>query len=250
MIIKLDLKRVFDNFYSEINHTHTEQNITYSNVLNTTAQTLSGAINEHESDINKLQNTFDKIMSTTIDDGSIDTIDQDYVFIDKINTNFIVSCVINVDLMSQNGLIGLGVINSLPNNNFIDNIPGITVQIQCNSFELFSFLNSFNDDSHVGLEYDNEYKFILERKDHVYTGKIYDLTTGNLCISKTITNNINFEYIIIYGVGELTFTYTDVQLNADRLLKTESQTLVGAINELYDDREYIFMNLVDKVNEL
>ena len=250
MIIKLDLKRVFDNFYSEINHSHREQDIVYANVLATTAQTLSGAINEHEDDINNLKTTLDKIISVSIEDGNIETVNQDYVFIDKVNTNFIVSCIINVDSVSQNGLIGLGAIDSLPNNNLIDNIPGINVQVKFDVSELFTFFNCFNDDSHINLEYDKDYKFVLERKDHIYTGKIYDVETGNLCITKSITNNIDFEYIVIWGIGELTFTYENVQLNADRLLKTESQTLVGAINELYDDREYIFMNLVDKVNEL
>ena len=55
MIIKLDLKKVFDDFYSQIGHLHDETDITYANVLNTTAQTLSGAINEHEQVINDIQ---------------------------------------------------------------------------------------------------------------------------------------------------------------------------------------------------
>lgn len=46
MIVKLDLKTAFNDYYAEINHTHNEDEIIYENSLNTTAQTLSGAINE------------------------------------------------------------------------------------------------------------------------------------------------------------------------------------------------------------
>ena len=76
------------------------------------------------------------------------------------------------------------------------------------------------------------------------------MTTGNLCISKSITNNINFEYIVIWGTGTISFSYSNVQLNADYLLKTKNQTLVGAINELYDDQEYTLTNLTNQVNGL
>lgn len=46
MIVKLDLKKAFNDYYAGINHTHNENEIVYENTLDTTAQTLSGAINE------------------------------------------------------------------------------------------------------------------------------------------------------------------------------------------------------------
>ena len=249
MIIKLDLKRVFDNFYSQLGHLHSEGDISYTNVLQTTAQTLSGAINEHEEDINTLQDYIKKLTSITIDDNNIDTTDQDYVFIEKVNTNFTISCIMNINSSSEYGLVGLGIIRNLPDNSAINNILGVNVLVKFDS-ELYTFLNNFNDDSHIILEYDQEYKFILERKEHLYTGSIYNMTTGDCCITKSITNNANLEYIVIWGSGIVNFSYSDVQLNADYLLKTKNQTLVGAINELYDDQEYILTDLTDKVNGL
>ena len=250
MIIKLDLKKVFDDFYSQIGHLHDEKDITYANILNTTAQTLSGAINEHEQVINDIQEYIKKLTSVTIDNGSISTIDQDYILIDKVNVDFTASCCIEVNPFSENGLISLGAIRSLPDNTAIDNIAGINVQIKLTSNELFTFLDNFNDNSHIILNNNHQYKFVLERKEHLYTGSIYDITTGNLCISKSITNNTNFEYIVIWGTGTISFSYSNVQLNADYLLKTKNQTLVGAINELYDDQEYTLINLTNQVNGL
>lgn len=250
MIIKLDLKKVFDDFYSQIEHLHSEGDISYLNVLQTTAQTLSGAINEHEQDINDLHEYIKKLTAITIDDGSINTIDQDYVLIDNVNTDFTISCIIQVNSTSEQGLINLGVIRTLPNNTAIDNIAGINVRIKQTTSELFTFLDNFNNSSHINLEKNHEYRFILERKDHLYTGSIYDAATSNLIITKSISTNIIYEYIIIWGKGKLNFSYSDVQLNADYLLKTKNQTLVGAINELYDDQEYTLINLTNQVNGL
>ena len=50
MIVKLDLKAAFNDCYAEIDHVHNESEIIYENTLNTTAQTLSGAINELSDD--------------------------------------------------------------------------------------------------------------------------------------------------------------------------------------------------------
>ena len=249
MIIKLDLKRVFDNFYSQLDHLHTEEDISYANILSTTAQTLSGAINEHENDINDLKNYIKKLTSVTIPNGNIDTLDQDYVLIGEVDIDFTVCCVIKINSVT-NGLISLGAINSLPNNNAINNIAGMNVQIKIESNEVFTYLDTFNDNTHISLNEDHEYQFILERHEHQYTGSIYDMTTDTLCLKKLITNNVDFKYIMIWGMGDVDFDYYDVQLSADYLLKTNSQTLVGAINELYDDQEYILTNLANRVNEL
>ena len=138
MIIKLDLKRVFDNFYSQLGHLHSEGDISYTNVLQTTAQTLSGAINEHEEDINTLQDYIKKLTSITIDDNNIDTTDQDYVFIEKVNTNFTISCIMNINSSSEYGLVGLGIIRNLPDNSAINNILGVKFYSEFNS--VFNFI--------------------------------------------------------------------------------------------------------------
>ena len=248
MIIKLDLKGVFDNFYSQLGHSHSEQNITYSNVLKTTAQTLSGAINEHENDINTLNDYINKITSVTIDDGRITSIDQDYILIDTIDTDFTVSCIIEINSTSDFGELGLGIIYHLPDHNMISNINGISVKAELTPAPYILF-DQFNDDSHIQLQYNHPYKFVLKRENDLYTGSIYDTITTNCLISTSIIHDM-FEYIIIWGVGHLNFSYSDVQLNADYLLKTQNQTIIGAINELYDDQEYTLVRLTNKINEL
>lgn len=250
MIIKLDLKKVFDDFYAEIDHLHSENDISYVNVLQTTAQTLSGAINELNHDVKNLKDRFYKLISITIPDGQINTANQDYVLIKKISSDFTVSCMITVNTVLRNGLIGLGAIEALPDNNTaINNIAGISVKVKTDSEELFTYLDNFNDDSHISLNKNHEYKLILEKEGDLYTGQIYDITTGNLCIQKSITNVIDFEYIVIWGINS-NFNYYNIQLNADYLLKTEDQTIIGAINELYDNQEYILTDCANKINEL
>ena len=251
MIVKLNLKQAFDNFYSQIGHSHSEGSISYTNVLNTTAQTLSGAINELKNDIEDLNDYIEKLLSITIHDGYLSTTTQDYVLINKVKEDFTVSCMIELYETLDSGIIGLGVIENLPNNSAINNIAGMNMKVDItDGDEFFIDFGNFNDNANINLEIEHEYKFVLKRKGHLYTGTIYDLTTNEILISKSIINNVNYEYLVLWGMGDVYFTYYDIQLNGDYLLKTDSQTLVGAINELYDNQEYILISCTEKINEL
>lgn len=247
MQIKIDLKKVFDEFYAEINHSHNENDLSYDNVLNTTAQTLSGAINELQNEINELKGSVQNMYSITINDGTIITTNEDYVLIERIDTDFTVSCLISVDSRSEYGEVGLGIFESLSDTSAITNTPGETIAIRLDNGHII--WQQFNPQ--VVLDYDHLYKLEFKREGDFYSYSIQDTEDEeNIFYHENLIQDVDFKYVILWGAGELTFNYYEVSLVADYLLKTDSQTLVGAINELYDNQEFILTKVTEKINGL
>ncbi len=247
MQIKIDLKEVFDEFYAEINHSHNEKDLSYDNVLNTTAQTLSGAINELQDEINELKGSVQNMYSITINDGTIRTVNEDYVLIERIDTDFTVSCLISVGSQSDYGEVGLGVFESLSDTSAITNTPGETIIIKLDNGHIIC--HQF--DSIAVLDYDHLYRLEFKREGDLYSYSIQDTEDEeNIFYHENLIQDVDFKYVILWGAGELIFNYYEVSLVADYLLKTDSQTLVGAINELYDNQEFILTKVTEKINGL
>lgn len=247
MQIKINLKEAFDEFYANINHSHTESSISYATTLNTTAQTLSQAINELQEEITNLQILVPDVNIINSNEGIMVIREQDYVVLTRIKENFSISCTINVDPAS-NGQIGLGIFEPLMlNSQAIDQAPGISIMLISNDNVLSLDASNFHDEREVLLDHDHEYRLTLSKQGDVYTGNVVDMETDDVYENSISSSNVDLEYVIVWGVGDLSFVYRDVVF---KFLKTESQTFAGAINELYDNQEFLLLSITDKINEL